>query len=201
MSEEPPTSKYKSKLIRRSRKYSNTPDNLNSSCVFSKTLIFRNALLRWNQSSPAARSFHPCASLEQTGQGQCCTSSLHSHPQAAFLPQDPSLTRLQALLVIDHQVGLAQVVRDYNTNDFRNNILGHAALGNVFNLPTVLTTSSDAGPNGLMLKEIMDVHPNATLIRRQGEVNAWDNADFRAAVKATGKKQLIIAGIVTEVCK
>ncbi|KAJ5188028.1 hypothetical protein N7491_004351 [Penicillium cf. griseofulvum] len=105
-----------------------------------------------------------------------------------------------ALLVIDHQVGLAQLVRDFNTNDFRNNILGHAALGNVFNLPTVLTSSSDSGPNGLLLKEITEMHPNATFVRRQGEVNAWDNADFRAAVKATGKKQLIIAGIVTEVC-
>lgn len=45
------------------------------------------------------------------------------------------------------------------------------------------------------------MHPNATFVRRQGEVNAWDNAEFRAAVEATGKKQLIIAGIVTEVCK
>ncbi|KAJ5640256.1 uncharacterized protein N7484_008118 [Penicillium longicatenatum] len=92
-----------------------------------------------------------------------------------------------ALLVIDHQVGLASLVRDFGTNDFRNNMIGHAAIGNIFNLPTVLTTSSDVGPNGLMLKEI-------------GEVNAWDNADFRAAVRATGKKQLIIGGIVTEVC-
>ncbi|KAJ6172202.1 hypothetical protein N7470_001269 [Penicillium chermesinum] len=105
-----------------------------------------------------------------------------------------------ALLVIDHQVGLAQLVRDYGTNDFRNNMLAHSAIGNVFNLPTVLTSSSDGGPNGLLLKEIMEMHPNATFVRRQGEVNAWDNADFRAAVKATGKKQLIIGGIVTEVC-
>ncbi|KAJ5537515.1 hypothetical protein N7494_006994 [Penicillium frequentans] len=105
-----------------------------------------------------------------------------------------------ALLVIDHQVGLASLVRDFGTNDFRNNMLGHAAIGNVFNLPTVLTTSSDVGPNGLMLKEIVEMHPNATFVHRQGEVNAWDNADFRAAVRATGKKQLIIGGIVTEVC-
>ncbi|RAL12593.1 putative isochorismatase family hydrolase [Aspergillus homomorphus CBS 101889] len=105
-----------------------------------------------------------------------------------------------ALLVIDHQVGLTQLVRDYSTNDFRNNILAHAAIGKAFNLPTVLTSSSDAGPNGLLLKEITDMHPNATFVRRQGEVNAWDNAEFRAAVKATGKKQLIIGGIVTEVC-
>jgi hypothetical protein len=43
------------------------------------------------------------------------------------------------------------------------------------------------------------MHPNAPFIKRQGEVNAWDNADFRAAVKATGKKQVILAGIVTDV--
>ena len=41
--------------------------------------------------------------------------------------------------------------------------------------------------------------PDAPLIKRQGEVDAWDNADFREAVKATGKKQMIIAGIVTDV--
>ena len=109
-------------------------------------------------------------------------------------------------------------MRDFGTNDFRNNMLAHAAIGSVFDLPTVLTSSSDQGPNGLLLKEITDMHPNATFIRRQGEVNAWarsthgrgqrmgevnawDNADFRAAVRATGKKQLIIGGIVTEVCQ
>ena len=50
-----------------------------------------------------------------------------------------------------------------------------------------------------MLQEILDMHPNAPLIKRQGEVNAWDNADFRAAVKATGKKQVVLASIVTDV--
>jgi len=44
------------------------------------------------------------------------------------------------------------------------------------------------------------MHPNAPFIHRQGEVDAWDNPDFRAAVEATGKKQIILAGIVTEVC-
>ena len=41
--------------------------------------------------------------------------------------------------------------------------------------------------------------PNAPYIKRQGEVDAWDNADFRAAVEATGKKQVILAGITTDV--
>lgn len=66
-------------------------------------------------------------------------------------------------------------------------------------LPNNLLTKP--GPNGQLPKEIVALHPNATFIHRQGEVDAWDNADFRAAVKATGKKHIILAGIVTEVCK
>ena len=44
------------------------------------------------------------------------------------------------------------------------------------------------------------MHSNAPLIKRPGQVDAWDNADFKAAVKATGKKQVILAGITTDVC-
>ena len=43
------------------------------------------------------------------------------------------------------------------------------------------------------------MHPNAAYIKRQGEVDAWDNQDFRAAVEATGKKQVILAGVTTDV--
>jgi hypothetical protein len=43
------------------------------------------------------------------------------------------------------------------------------------------------------------MHKDAPLIKRNGEVNAWDNAEFRAAIKATGKKQIILGGITTDV--
>jgi hypothetical protein len=56
------------------------------------------------------------------------------------------------------------------------------------------------GPNGPLPKEIIEMYPKAPLIKRNGEVNAWDNPDFRAAVEATGRKQIILGGIVTEVC-
>ncbi|KAL4970642.1 putative isochorismatase family hydrolase [Aspergillus stella-maris] len=105
-----------------------------------------------------------------------------------------------ALLIIDHQVGLTQVVRDYTVNDFRNNMLAHAAIGKTFGIPVVMTSSSDEGPNGQILKEILEMYPDVKLIRRQGEVNAWDNEEFRRAVEETGRKQLIVGGIVTEVC-
>jgi len=49
------------------------------------------------------------------------------------------------LLVIDHQIGLFQMVRDYQPEQFRNNILAHAAIGKLFNLPTILTTSTETG--------------------------------------------------------
>jgi len=105
-----------------------------------------------------------------------------------------------ALLVVDLQEGLYMISRDQDSVHFKSNIIAHAALGKVFGLPTVLTTSTETGPNGPLPVEITSLHPEAPLIKRAGEVNAWDNADFRAAVEATGKRQIIIAGITTDVC-
>lgn len=45
------------------------------------------------------------------------------------------------------------------------------------------------------------MYPSAPLVQRNGEVNAWDNADFRAAIRAANKSQIIMAGIVTDVCE
>jgi len=105
-----------------------------------------------------------------------------------------------ALLIIDHQVGLLNIVRDFSSGDFYRNIVQHASLGKTFNLPVVITTSTETGPNGPLPKVISDMYPNTTVIKRPGEINAWDNADFRAAVEATGKKQVILGGITTDVC-
>lgn len=79
-------------------------------------------------------------------------------------------------------------------------MLAHAALGQVFDIPVVMTTSAQTGPNGPLPQEILDMYPSAPLIQRQGEVDAWDNADFRAAIRAANKSQIIVAGIVTDVC-
>ena len=47
--------------------------------------------------------------------------------------------------MVDHQTGLSELVKDYSPVEFRNNIIAHAALGKLFNLPTILTTSADTG--------------------------------------------------------
>lgn len=105
-----------------------------------------------------------------------------------------------AVLLVDHQAGLLSLVRDIDPDKFKNNVLALADAAKYFNLPTILTTSFENGPNGPLVPELKALFPDAPYIARPGQINAWDNEDFVKAVKATGKKQLIIAGVVTEVC-
>lgn len=105
-----------------------------------------------------------------------------------------------ALLLVDHQAGLISLVQDFEPSEFKNGVLATAACGKYFNLPTVLTTSFEDGPNGPLVPELKEMFPDAPYIARPGNINAWDNEDFVSAVKKTERKQLIIAGVVTEVC-
>lgn len=105
-----------------------------------------------------------------------------------------------AVLLVDHQAGLLSLVRDIEPDTFINNVLALAASARYFKLPTILTTSFENGPNGPLLPALKETFPDAPYIARPGQINAWDNDDFVKAVRATGKKQLIIAGVVTEVC-
>jgi len=105
-----------------------------------------------------------------------------------------------AVLLVDHQAGLTNLVQDFSPDDFKNNVLALADCAKYFELPTILTTSFEEGPNGPLVPELKEQFPEAPYIARPGNINAWDNEDFVNAVKATGKNQLIIAGIVTEVC-
>ncbi|AVB13366.1 MULTISPECIES: isochorismate family cysteine hydrolase YcaC [Pseudomonas syringae group] len=104
------------------------------------------------------------------------------------------------VLLIDHQTGLISLVQDFSPNEFKNNVLALADLARFFELPTILTTSFEQGPNGPLVPELKAMFPDAPYIARPGQINAWDNEDFVKAIKATGRKQLIIAGVVTDVC-
>jgi nicotinamidase-related amidase len=105
-----------------------------------------------------------------------------------------------AVLLVDHQTGLLSLVRDVQPDTFKNNVLALADLAKYFKLPTILTTSFEDGPNGPLVPELKEIFPEASYIARPGQINAWDNEDFVKAIKATGRKQLIVAGVVTEVC-
>ena len=105
-----------------------------------------------------------------------------------------------ALLLVDHQVGLLLGVHDHDQEELRRNVLALARIAQVQGLPVVVTTSADDGANGSLLPELEAVLPDVTVVRRPGEIDAFDNAEFAAAVEATGRDQLIVAGISTDVC-
>ena len=105
-----------------------------------------------------------------------------------------------ALLMVDHQTGLANGVQTQSPVDFVNNVKALAHWGRLYKLPTIITTSAADGPNGPIMPALTDLLPDATIVHRPGEVNAWDNQEFVAAVEKIGRKKLLIAGISTEVC-
>lgn len=105
-----------------------------------------------------------------------------------------------AMLLIDHQSGLFQTVGDMPMPELRARAAALARMATLSKLPVITTASVPQGPNGPLIPEIHENAPHAQYVARKGEINAWDNPDFVAAVKATGRKTLIIAGTITSVC-
>lgn len=105
-----------------------------------------------------------------------------------------------AMLLIDHQSGLFQTVADMPMTVLRANVTTLAKVATLCKIPVITTASVPQGPNGPLIPEIHKYAPHANYVARKGQINAWDNPDFVAAVKATGKKTLIIAGTITSVC-
>lgn len=105
-----------------------------------------------------------------------------------------------AILLLDHQAGLFQTVKDIGVAELRANTVMLAKLAALLKIPVITTASEPGGPNGPLMPEIHEHAPHALYVPRKGEVNALDNADFVAAVRATGKRTLIMAGVWTSVC-
>jgi nicotinamidase-related amidase len=110
---------------------------------------------------------------------------------------DPTDT---VLLLLDHQAGLFQVVKDISVAELRANTIMLAKLATLMKLPVITTASEPNGPNGPLMPEIHESAPHAVFVPRKGEVNAWDNQLFVKTVRDTGKKTLIMAGVWTSVC-
>src|SRR5262245_8733335 len=110
---------------------------------------------------------------------------------------DPTDT---AFLLLDHQSGLFQTVKDISIYELRANATALAKVATIHQIPVIMTASEPGGPNGPLMPEIQENAPRAVYVPRKGEVNAWDNAAFVNAVRETGKKTLVMAGVWTSVC-
>lgn len=120
---------------------------------------------------------------------------------ANFNGQRPAIDANDAvMLLIDHQSGLFQTIGDMPMPELRARATALAKIATLCNMPVITTASVPQGPNGPLIPEIHANAPHAHYVARKGEINAWDNADFVQAVKATGRNTLIIAGTITSVC-
>jgi len=127
-----------------------------------------------------------------------------STPSSSVLPSGGGKGLLDAsdvaFLLVDHQSGLFQTVKDIPVAELRRNTEALAKLAALFKIPVITTASEPNGPNGPLMPEIAEAAPHAVHVPRKGEVSAWDNEDFVAAVRKTGRKTLMIAGVWTSVC-
>lgn len=105
-----------------------------------------------------------------------------------------------ALLLLDHQTGLFQTVKDIPVDELRAKVVALARIATLLNIPIITTASVPDGPNGPLMAELAEAAPNAVYVPRQGEVNAWDNEQFVETVRKTGRNTLIMAGVWTSVC-
>lgn len=123
------------------------------------------------------------------------TSVLATGGGAALL--DPADT---VILLLDHQSGLFQTVKDIPVADLRRNVEMIAKLATLLKIPVITTASEPNGTNGPIMPEIELYAPHSVYVARKGEVNAWDNQDFVDTVEKTGRRTLVMAGVWTSVC-
>lgn len=107
-----------------------------------------------------------------------------------------------ALLLIDHQVGTMGWVTSISFDEMKRNALMLAKTAAILALPVVLTSSMETYAQGPLIGELETILPAAfaARIRRAGVVNAMDDPAFAAAVDATGRRKIVIAGVTNDVC-
>ena len=104
-----------------------------------------------------------------------------------------------ALIFIDHQPQMSFGVANIDRQTLKNNTVALAKAGKIFNVPVIYTSVETKSFSGYIWPELLAVHPDVKPIERTS-MNSWEDDAFVAAVKATGRKTLIIAGTITSVC-
>jgi nicotinamidase-related amidase len=110
--------------------------------------------------------------------------------------------KTSALVLIDHQLGVMQLVKTLELERLKRHTLALARAAQVLKMPVVLTSSMEEYVQGPLLPELAKILPDAFAhrVKRAGIVNAWNDPGFRRAIEATGRRQLIMGGLTTDVC-
>ncbi|HBI6863725.1 MULTISPECIES: hydrolase [Enterobacter] len=103
------------------------------------------------------------------------------------------------IIFIDHQPQMAFGVQSIDRQVLKNNTVALAKAAKVFNIPTIITTVETESFSGNTYPELLDVFPGQDILERTS-MNSWDDQKVRDALKASGKKKVVVAGLWTEVC-
>jgi nicotinamidase-related amidase len=107
-----------------------------------------------------------------------------------------------ALVLIDHQVGTLQFVHTMSPETSLKNAITLGKAAKAYGMPIVMTTSQEDHAQGPTAPALQEALPDAyrNRVKRTGIVNAWADPNFSAAVRATGRKKLIMATVTTDIC-
>lgn len=103
------------------------------------------------------------------------------------------------IIFIDRQPQMAFGVQSIDRQVLKNNTVALAKAAKVFNIPTIITTVETESFSGNTYPELLDVFPGQDILERTS-MNSWDDQKVRDALKANGKKKVVVAGLWTEVC-
>jgi nicotinamidase-related amidase len=108
--------------------------------------------------------------------------------------------------LVDHQVGTVGWAAELSTEDERNQlkmwVRVMARFARSAGIPTVLTSSLESESQGPLLPEFKEILPAEyeARIQRRGVINAWDDPAFVKAIASTGRRNLLMGGLTTDVC-
>src|SRR5437867_9222196 len=116
-----------------------------------------------------------------------------SNHHKLYTPKD------SAVVFIDHQPQMTFGVANIDRATLINNVVLLAKVAKEFNVPTIITAVETESFSGYVWPQLLDVFPGQQVVERSS-MNSWDDAGFRKAIEATGKKNIIMTGLWTEVC-
>jgi nicotinamidase-related amidase len=104
------------------------------------------------------------------------------------------------VVLVDHAIGFANLLRSHDLREHVNNVVGLAKTAKLYGAPLVVTNGEASKPSGPLYPELLAAIGDQKVIERKTAFNSFLDADFAAAVKATGNNRLVIAGIATDGC-